>query len=393
MSSGSEHASEQEVQTLRMQREVLATFGGHALRTDDLDGLLHEAMVLISRALDVKLVKVLELLPDGDSLLVRAGVNWKPGVVGHATFGAHARSPGGYALQTCEPVISNDVATEDRFEIPALLQEHGVKSMINVVIRGEGDAWGVLEVDSPAQRQFTRDDADFLQSHANLLAFAIERCSRQSELEDAAQTRQMLLGELQHRIRNMITTVRALAKLTRRYSSDLDGFASAFDTRLDALARTQNLLTRDQPALVGVREIVLQELEAHGVQPGDRLVLQGPDWPLSRDAIQALAVGLHELATNAIKYGALATDTGEINVSWSIEPPDEMLLSWRERGVEIGGEPSRRGFGSRVIEEVVPHMLGGAETSLDFHADGIECTIRFAIAAEPPSAPSADGEA
>ncbi|HET8635785.1 MAG TPA: GAF domain-containing protein, partial [Acidobacteriaceae bacterium] len=158
MSSGSEDSNEQKLENLRKQREVLATFGGHALRTDDLDGLLHEATELISQALDVKLVKVLELLPDGDKLLVRAGVNWKPGVVGHATFGAHARSPAGYALQTCEPVISNDLATEARFEIPALLTDHGVESMVNVVIRGEGDAWGVLEVDSPAQRQFDSDD-------------------------------------------------------------------------------------------------------------------------------------------------------------------------------------------------------------------------------------------
>lgn len=389
MSSDSEDSNEQKVENLRKQREALAAFGGHALRTDDLDGLLHEATELISQALEVKLVKVLELLPGGDKLLVRAGVNWKPGVVGHATFGAHARSPGGYALKTCEPVISNDVATEDRFEIPDLLTEHGVESMVNVVIRGEGDAWGVLEVDSPAHRQFASDDIDFLNTYANLLAFAIERLDKQRELADAARTRQMLLGELQHRIKNMITTVRALAKLTRRYSSNLDEFAAAFDTRLDALVRTQNLLTRDQPELVGIREIVLQELEAHGVQPGEQLTLQGPDGPLSRDAIQALAVALHELATNAIKYGALAVDGGKIEVSWSAEPSDEMLLRWRERGVEINGEPSRRGFGSRVIEEVVPHMLGDAGSTIDFHPDGIECAIRFAVAPDPPSVPSA----
>lgn len=386
---GGEGSNEWKVESLRKQRAALADFGGNALRSTDLDGLLQEATRLVSEALDVKLVKVLELLPGGDALLVRAGVNWNPGVVGHATLGAHADSPAGYALQTCEPVISNDVATERRFTIPDLLKEHGIRSMVNVVIRGEGEAWGVLEVDSPRHRNFDQDDIDFLHTYANLLAFAIERIDKHRRLAEAAETHEMLLHEMQHRVGNMITNIRALASLTRSYSANLDEFAAAFDKRLGALARAQNLLTRDQGDLVSIRDILLQELEAHGCEPGARLTLQGSDQSLPRKTVQALGVALHELATNAVKYGALAADGGKIDVSWSAEPANEMLLRWREHGVEIKEKPSRRGFGSRVIDEVVPYMLGGGTSHLQFRPDGIECTIRFSIAPESQARPSA----
>src|SRR3546814_11393205 len=101
-------------------------------------------------------------------MLVRAGVNWKPCIVGHATLGAHGSSPDGYALQTNEAVVSPDTATETRFEIPHLLKEHGVKSMVNVVIRGRRGPWGVLEVDDSRRRNFNADDINFLQNYAKI---------------------------------------------------------------------------------------------------------------------------------------------------------------------------------------------------------------------------------
>ena len=120
---------------LRKQVATLACFGGRALRTSNVGELLEEATLLVSDAIEVDLVKVLELLPDGQNLLVRAGVNWNPGVVGHATISADGGSAAGQALRSDAPVIS-EIATESRFEIPSLLLEHGVKSTVNVVIRG-----------------------------------------------------------------------------------------------------------------------------------------------------------------------------------------------------------------------------------------------------------------
>jgi GAF domain-containing protein len=167
---------------LRKQVSALAKFGGDSLRSEDIDELIREATRLVSEAMDVDLVKVLQLLPDGQNLLVREGVNWKPGVIGHAKIPAHEGSAAGYALRTDKAVVSEDVAKERRFQIPQLLAEHGVRSTVNVVIRCEHGPFGVLEVDAQRPRQFGQDDIDFMQNYANLLAAAIDRVNAHQEL-------------------------------------------------------------------------------------------------------------------------------------------------------------------------------------------------------------------
>ena len=376
------------VERLRKQAMALSQFGGQALRTHDLDALLQEAARLVSEAMGIELVKVLELLPDRDTMLVRAGVNWNPGVVGHATFGAHRGSPAGYALQEDKPVISPDTDAEDRFEIPRLLVEHGVRSMVNVVIRGERAAWGVLEVDSRQHRDFNEDDLSFLQNYANLLAAAIERLQIEAELKDAADRSSILLGELQHRVRNMLLNVQTLARRTAKTSASLTEFAESFDARLMALARTQELLTQGSAVSVRLEDTLRQELKAHGADHGSRVLLAGPDLRLSPKVAQALGMAFHELATNASKYGALRHDGARLKVTWRMVPGDQdrdVAIVWQEVGVPLGTPPTRRGFGAETIERSLPYMLGG-EARVQYHPDGVECTIRFPMAGNGISA-------
>ena len=176
----------------------------------------------MSDAMDVDLVKVLELLPDGNTMLVRAGVNWAPGVVGHAIILANEGSAARYALLTGKSVITENVATETRFEIPLLLKEHGVQSTVNVIVRGEDEPFGVLEVDSRQLRSFGQDDIDFIQNYANLLSSAIKRVNDQAKL---AQHERVLRHELQHRINNMLMTIRAVAQRTRARSQNFYEFS------------------------------------------------------------------------------------------------------------------------------------------------------------------------
>jgi two-component sensor histidine kinase len=356
----------------------LAEFGKRALRTDDIDALLHEATRLVSQAVDVDLVKVLERLPDGQNLLVRAGVNWNPGVVGHATISADGGSPGGYALRTDAPVITEDVATESRFRIPALLIEHHVQSTVNVVIRGDGGPFGVLEVDSRTCRKFSQDDIDFLQNYANLLAAAIDRASIQHELAESALRQRVLGHELQHRINNILATIRAVARRTLARSESLEGFAAAFDQRLAAIARTHSLLSRTDNAQANLRELLAQELAAHGGNQGENVTLRGPDIWLPGKEAQVLSMAFHELATNAVKYGALSVKGGHIDVSWDMARTGQMRVNWSENGVPIQGDPVRRGFGSEILEKSIPHMLRGS-FARTFRPLGMECVIEFAL--------------
>ncbi len=156
---------------------TLAKFGELALKSDDLDEILTEACHLVGHALGTELAKVMELQDDGKSLLVRAGVGWKPGVVGEVTLLATDETSEGHALRTGEPMISPDIAEETRFTYPAFLTDNGVRAVANVIIIGGKDRppFGILQIDSRKPREFTESDTEFLRSYANLLAAAVDR--------------------------------------------------------------------------------------------------------------------------------------------------------------------------------------------------------------------------
>lgn len=365
---------------LRKHVSVLATFGGQAFRSGDIGELLQEAALLVSEAMDVDLVKVLQLLPDGQELLVRAGVNWKPGVVGHAKLPAHEGSPGGHALRRDEAVISDDIAKERRFEIPKLLIEHGVRSMVNVVIRGEHGPFGVLEVDAQRPRQFDQDDIDFMQNYANLLAAAVDRVNTHQELAENAQKLEVSAHELQHRMNNMLAMIRAIAQSARTKYTNIDEFVEAFDNRLGAISRIHNLLGHSQTTDISIREILKQELAAYGADEDGKVVEGGPHTAVSPKQAEALEMAFHELVTNAVKHGALSAKGGRIKVSWDTHPQGpgkQVHICWQESGARIEQSPTKRGFGSEILEKAIPHMLNGT-IERKFHPDGIECLIEFA---------------
>ncbi|MDQ2763864.1 MAG: GAF domain-containing protein, partial [Pseudomonadota bacterium] len=171
---------------LLRQQTTLARFGELALRSDELDEILTEACRLVGEALGTDLAKVMELQEDGETLLVRAGVGWKPGVVGEVTLKATGGTSEGYALKTGESMISPDIDKEMRFTYPAFLTDNGVKAVANVVIIGGQDKppFGILQIDSRELREFTESDTTFLSSYANLLAGAVDRIRVISEVRE-----------------------------------------------------------------------------------------------------------------------------------------------------------------------------------------------------------------
>ncbi len=185
---------------LLRQQTILAKFGELALKSDDLDEILTEACHLVGEALGTDLAKVVELQKDGLTLLVRAGIGWKPGIVGEVTIQAADDTSEGHALKTREPMISPDIATETRFRYPPFLTENGVKAVANVVIIGGKDKppFGILQIDSRTPRRFTDEDTAFLQSYANLLAAAVDRLRVIGEVRNGEERLRLALeaGEL-----------------------------------------------------------------------------------------------------------------------------------------------------------------------------------------------------
>jgi len=163
--------------TLLRQQTILAKFGELALKSHDLGEILTEACRFVGDALGTDLAKIVKLQDDGHTLLVRAGVGWKPGVVGKVTIQAGDDTSEGLALKTGEPMISPDIGKETRFTYPPFLTENGVRAVANVVIIGGKDRppFGILQVDSREPRQFTGEDTVFLRSYANLVAAAVDR--------------------------------------------------------------------------------------------------------------------------------------------------------------------------------------------------------------------------
>jgi PAS domain S-box-containing protein len=176
-----------ELKARSLQQGVMSLLGNLALARNDLSSLLDEAVVLAAHTLRVEYAKVLELLPDGETLLLRAGIGWKDGLVGQATVGASDASQAGYTLQTREPVIVEDLRTETRFSGPAVLDDHGVVSGMSVVIHGKERPYGVMGVHTTQHRRFSTDDINFLQSLANLLAAAVERQRTEEALRQSEE--------------------------------------------------------------------------------------------------------------------------------------------------------------------------------------------------------------
>jgi two-component sensor histidine kinase len=370
-----------QLERLRTQRAALADFGLFAFRCNDLDQLLHRAAEMVSETLDVQLVKVLEHLPARGEMLIRSGVNWQPGVVGHETFGDDERSPGGYALRSEQPVVSPDLAEEDRFEIPDVLRRHGVRSMINVIIAGEDRAFGVLEVDDTERRPFGEDEIAFLRNYANLLAAAIERFRTHDELEHAAREQSVLANELGHRVRNLLGLIRALASQTTAQGRSGEEFRTAFIERLHALSVAEGLVFERQEELADANMLAREVLAPYRQIDDDRIGIAGPPVDLAPRQARMLGIALHELATNAAKYGALSVEHGAVCLEWEVEEVngDRLLaLTWKETDGPPIAPPERRGFGSKLLEDVVAHELGGG-AELVFGETGLVYRLIFPV--------------
>lgn len=167
------------------QQTAVAELGLSALTGTDLSGLMDELVSLVAQTLEVEYCEVLELLPDARTLVLRAGVGWKDGLVGTATVDARLNSQAGFTLQCATPVVVEDLRTETRFSSPPLLRDHGVLSGVSVVIAGRDRPYGVLGAHSARHHRLTEDDAHFLQAAANVLAAAVERKRTEERLRES----------------------------------------------------------------------------------------------------------------------------------------------------------------------------------------------------------------
>ncbi len=193
----------------------------------------------------------------------------------------------------------------------------------------------------------------------------------------AEEHRQLLVNELNHRVKNTLAIVQAIAGQTFRGNEALEEARDAFTARLMSLSRTQDILTVERWRGADLRRVVAEGVDHHA-GGGDRISLEGPAIRLSPRAATAMAMAIHELCTNAAKYGALSVPEGRVDIAWRIDrPPDDeerFSLRWKEIDGPPVEKPARKGFGSRLIERNLASELSG-EASIAYEPGGILCVI------------------
>jgi len=205
--------------------------------------------------------------------------------------------------------------------------------------------------------------------------------------EKATEEQQTLLvRELNHRVKNTLALVLSILHQTRRSSAAFDDFVPAFEQRVHALADAHDLLTRTSWTGANLRELVTVALSGQTAAEEHRVRVEGPPVGVTANTAISLAMALHELATNAVKHGALSNDTGTVEVRWHDEAEAEgdgrrIVFAWRERGGPPVRPPQRKGFGSLLLERGVGRDVGGS-SSLDFEPEGVTCTITFPVQRE-----------
>ena len=358
------------------QQEILAELGVLALQGTHFTELLDLTARLTAEALNAEFSKVLEYMPSEGRFLVRAGVGWEPGVVGSATVGADVASPAGYALRTGKAVISNHLENEERFRTPELLLEHGIRRAMNVILEGEGAPFGVLEVDSRSEGEFSPNDITFLQGAANILGMAIYRQRAERKLTDALDRHQLMAKEVNHRINNSLQIVASMLHLqtTTTQSDEVRHALHDASSRIAAIARAhQRLYGGDQIGKVDLGAYLSDICNDLGkAMPDCKIhVAAAPDIHCATDTAIPVALLVNELITNSAKY---AYPDGGCEVWLDVSRSDDAIsISVRDRGIGLPPEfdlNSGKRLGMRLVSALSSQVH--ADLQVRRHTPGTE---------------------
>lgn len=286
------------------QQAAVAALGQRALGGLELQALMDETAALVAETLDVEFCKILELLPEGDKLLLRAGFGWEEGTVGSAHLGAGLDSHGGYTLASDSPVIVEDLRTETRFNGPRLLLDHDVVSGISVIIFGEGTPFGVLGAHTTRHRIFTGDDINFLQSVANVLASAIARTRVEEELHSSRDQLAVILQG----VADAITVQDATGKII--YVNDAAARLLGFDSQAEVLAAPASEVVGKFDLLDEKQKpLSLSELPGRYALQGEEMVSRTIGWRIRSTG---------ELRWSVVRAAPVKNEHGEVQIAVNI---------------------------------------------------------------------------
>lgn len=230
-------------------------------------------------------------------------------------------------------------------------------------VRGQSEPWSEADLAIAERLRVT------------LLEFVLQLADLAVRERKAAQERQeLMIAELNHRVRNILGLVRGLIAQSGDGASSLEEFVRVLGGRIQALARAHDQITTLNWAPAALRSLIQSESGAYLGDRASRLVIDGPDIALEPKAFATLALVIHEMMTNSAKYGALADSAGQVTINWRIDPRSGLIIDWRESGGPPVKPPSRRGFGTTIIERSIPFDLNGS-ADLKFDLLGVRATF------------------
>ena len=352
---------------LNYQR-ALATFTRIVDEPASVPGLLQNAAAQVARVTHIKHVKILRYRPDRGDLLVEAGVGWKPGVVGHVSFGADRFSAPGRSMQTGAPVVVEDIANDPEFRYAEVLREHSITSVLNVPVVVDGTHWGVLEVDTVEKTSFSEFEVHSLAIFANILGVSLAKDAARiaavqaaSSINDSKSQTEIMLRELQHRMKNNLQLIVSFLALQGRETASEEArerIGRVMD-RVMAIGLAHDQLSfKKSASSVDMRDYLkalCANIDPRRPNLTIDMELESVSIPLDR----AVPIGLilNELVTNSIKY-AFDAEGGVVSVTFRVnETIGEAELCVRDSGRGMGS--ARLGsLGLRLVESL-SRQLGG----------------------------------
>ena len=361
--------AQSDMQSLKRQLTAFAQFTSRSLGESDIGSLMTDACVRARSGLNVTHAKLLEYLPDRDRLLLRAGVGWKPGYVGQYEVPPDLDTPIGHAFGLSEPVPVTDYTTEQTYQYPQILKDHGCVASLNVPVRTDSGMFGVLEVDHTAARGFSPDDIYFLTGLGNTIAQAIELRRALNAMEKAVEEKQLLVREMNHRIKNNLSLVAAMLSLQARRFADEDVRAEL----TNAVSRIHNLaLVHDRLQLFSsnVREVDaashfrdLGEMLRSLLPSGVSLVINCSG-SIPGDSLESLTLITNELVTNAAKYAFAGRTSGTVEIGYREEG-----AAWRlwvsDNGAGLPSnynEADSKSFGTQLVSILAGRLSAHTST-------------------------------
>ena len=349
----------------REQQVALHQFTDRLYRADSRQAVYDAALDAIDDALGCERAAILLFDESGVMRFVAwRGLSdgYRRAVDGHSPWARDTKDP--------QPIFIEDIGHAELPDpLKATVKAEGIGALAFIPLMAKGNLVGKFMTYYKAPHVFSDAENDLAVNIARQLGFSVERMNAVDAEHRAHERQNLLAGEVQHRTKNLFSVVQAIVARSFANKRTVEEAEAAVKDRLHSLAQTHAILIDKEWQGADLTEVVRTEMGPYG----DRVSIEGPSLMLTAKAAQNFALALHELATNAAKYGALSNQLGRVHISWSVGKPNgrhQFMFRWQERGGPRVTPPTGKGFGSAVLEQVMAEYFE-APPQIEFAADGV----------------------